>query len=65
MVERPGLAKHLRKLSDSHWDTGMKVVKKYIERGGLATDFVYKDNSFHIASSVSVTFFILNRLLVN
>merc|ERR1719369_1400854 len=34
-LERPGLAKKLRGMSDAHWESGMAALNKYLEIGGV------------------------------
>jgi len=42
-LERPGLAKKLRDMSDAHWEAGMTALNKFIEHGGVTNDkFVEK-----------------------
>lgn len=37
-VQKPGMAKLLTKLSNSHWDEAMDTLKKHFKRGGNASD---------------------------
>ena len=53
MVERPGLAKKVRGLSDSHWSTGMEILKKFMEKGGR-TEEVLGFGDLRLTGSVSV-----------
>jgi len=38
-LERPGMAKYLRETSDSEWEEGLDVLKKYMQRGGDIENF--------------------------
>jgi len=43
-LERPGMAKYLREASDSEWEAGLDVLKKYMQRGGDIETFRTKFN---------------------
>jgi len=43
-MERPGMAKYLRETSDSEWEAGLDVLKKYMQRGGDIQNFRNKLN---------------------
>ena len=33
-IERPGMAKYLREVSDAYWKEGMEIMKKFHKYGG-------------------------------